>query len=241
MGHLLLSHLCLVCSVLGEFPTEPVTSEAHPYSPQARARRRFLYRRPLRSRDVAVLAQRLQQCSFSFFSCTCCTSGWLCKTLYIINAMCVVSLTRLRPVRERRTRVKHVTGLTGLDEAFRHTLPHPPDTGCLISTRQLITTSQVHCERVHMVKVMEEACRPSPLCRCCAIGDARPRRGFSGEEVEMNGTEVTIPDAKVNDLLMSADPNVAELSLRSTCPSCANATKTCSAPRGVSWDRHFDA
>ncbi|MQL98894.1 hypothetical protein Taro_031611 [Colocasia esculenta] len=56
-------YLRLVCSVLGEFPTEPVTSEAHPYSPQARARRRFLYRRPVRSCDVAVLAQRLQQCS----------------------------------------------------------------------------------------------------------------------------------------------------------------------------------
>ncbi|MQL81660.1 hypothetical protein Taro_014126 [Colocasia esculenta] len=57
------------------FPTEPVTSEAHPYSPQEWARRRFLYRRPVRSRVIAVLAQRLQQCSFSFFSCTCCTSG----------------------------------------------------------------------------------------------------------------------------------------------------------------------
>ncbi|MQL85655.1 hypothetical protein Taro_018176 [Colocasia esculenta] len=33
---------------------------------------------------------------------------------------CVVSLARLRPVRGRQTRVKHVTGLTGLDEAFRH-------------------------------------------------------------------------------------------------------------------------
>ncbi|MQM05740.1 hypothetical protein Taro_038555 [Colocasia esculenta] len=42
------------------FPTEPVTSKAHPYSPQARARRRFLYRRPVRSRDVAavVMADR---------------------------------------------------------------------------------------------------------------------------------------------------------------------------------------
>ncbi|MQM05112.1 hypothetical protein Taro_037917 [Colocasia esculenta] len=34
---------------------------------------------------------------------------------------CVVSLARLRPVRGRQTRVKHITGLTGLDEAFRHT------------------------------------------------------------------------------------------------------------------------
>ncbi|MQL71607.1 hypothetical protein Taro_003929 [Colocasia esculenta] len=33
---------------------------------------------------------------------------------------CVVSLARLRPVRGRQTQVKHVTGLTGLDEAFRH-------------------------------------------------------------------------------------------------------------------------
>ncbi|MQM00153.1 hypothetical protein Taro_032885 [Colocasia esculenta] len=93
-----LAYLCLVCSVLGEFPTEPVTGKAHPYSSQARARRRFLYRRPVRSRDVAVLAQRLQQCSFSFFSCT----------------------LGLQPVRGRWTRVKHVTGLTGLDEAFHH-------------------------------------------------------------------------------------------------------------------------
>ncbi|MQM02106.1 hypothetical protein Taro_034867 [Colocasia esculenta] len=76
----------IIVIVLGEFPTEPVTSEAHPYSPQARARRRFLYRRPVRSRDVA----------------------------------CVVSLARLRPIRGRRTRVKHVTGLTDLDEAFHH-------------------------------------------------------------------------------------------------------------------------
>ncbi|MQM15821.1 hypothetical protein Taro_048773 [Colocasia esculenta] len=42
--------------LLGEFPTEPVTREAHPYSPHARTRRRFLYRRSVRSRDVAVLA-----------------------------------------------------------------------------------------------------------------------------------------------------------------------------------------
>ncbi|MQL94947.1 hypothetical protein Taro_027612 [Colocasia esculenta] len=33
---------------------------------------------------------------------------------------CVVSLARLRPVHGRRTRVKHVPGLTGLDEAFHH-------------------------------------------------------------------------------------------------------------------------
>ncbi|MQL88340.1 hypothetical protein Taro_020905 [Colocasia esculenta] len=43
-----------VCSVLGEFPTEPVTSEAHPYSPHARARRRFLYCRPVQSHGVAL-------------------------------------------------------------------------------------------------------------------------------------------------------------------------------------------
>ncbi|MQL77235.1 hypothetical protein Taro_009640 [Colocasia esculenta] len=77
---------CAVPSSRLAFPTEPVTSEAHPYSPQARARRRFLYRRPVRSRDIA----------------------------------CVVSLARLRPVRERQTRVKHVTGLTGLEEVFCH-------------------------------------------------------------------------------------------------------------------------
>ncbi|MQL90893.1 hypothetical protein Taro_023495 [Colocasia esculenta] len=49
---------------LGEFPTEPVTSEAHPYSPQVRARRRFHYRLSVQGRVVAVLGQHLQQCSF---------------------------------------------------------------------------------------------------------------------------------------------------------------------------------
>ncbi|MQL76282.1 hypothetical protein Taro_008676 [Colocasia esculenta] len=53
----------LVCSVLGEFPTEPVTSEAHPYPPQVRAKRTFLGRRPIRSCVVAVQGQHLQQCS----------------------------------------------------------------------------------------------------------------------------------------------------------------------------------
>ncbi|MQM04296.1 hypothetical protein Taro_037094 [Colocasia esculenta] len=55
----------LVCSVLGEFPTEPVTREAHPYPPQMRARRTFRYRRPVRSRVAAVLEQHLQQCRTS--------------------------------------------------------------------------------------------------------------------------------------------------------------------------------
>ncbi|MQL92647.1 hypothetical protein Taro_025269 [Colocasia esculenta] len=49
---------------LEEFPTEPVTSEAHPYSPQVKARRRFRYHLPVQGRDTAVLGQRLQQCSF---------------------------------------------------------------------------------------------------------------------------------------------------------------------------------
>ncbi|MQM02730.1 hypothetical protein Taro_035503 [Colocasia esculenta] len=40
--------------------------------------------------------------------------------LYQLYLECVVSLARLRPVRGRRTRVRHVTGLTGLDEAFYH-------------------------------------------------------------------------------------------------------------------------
>ncbi|MQM05046.1 hypothetical protein Taro_037851 [Colocasia esculenta] len=50
----------LVCSVLGEFPTELVTGEAHTYPPQVRARRTFRYRRPVRSHVTAVLGQRLQ-------------------------------------------------------------------------------------------------------------------------------------------------------------------------------------
>ncbi|MQM12939.1 hypothetical protein Taro_045861 [Colocasia esculenta] len=51
--------------VLGEFPTEPVTSKAHPYPPQVRARRMFLNLRPVQSRVVAVQGQYLQQCSLS--------------------------------------------------------------------------------------------------------------------------------------------------------------------------------
>ncbi|MQM09143.1 hypothetical protein Taro_042011 [Colocasia esculenta] len=44
----------LVCSVLGEFSTEPVTREAHPYPPQVRARRTFHDCRPVQGRAVAV-------------------------------------------------------------------------------------------------------------------------------------------------------------------------------------------
>ncbi|MQL98739.1 hypothetical protein Taro_031458 [Colocasia esculenta] len=40
---------------LGEFPTEPVTSEAHPYSPQVKVKRKFHYRLPVQGRVVAVL------------------------------------------------------------------------------------------------------------------------------------------------------------------------------------------
>ncbi|MQM16301.1 hypothetical protein Taro_049256 [Colocasia esculenta] len=46
--------------MLGEFPTEPVTSEAHPYPPQERARRTFLYRRPVRSCVVAMTVLAVQ-------------------------------------------------------------------------------------------------------------------------------------------------------------------------------------
>ncbi|MQM15129.1 hypothetical protein Taro_048064 [Colocasia esculenta] len=66
-----LAHVYFTTSVLvdgllelGEFPTEPVTSEAHPYSPQAKAKRRFRYRLPVQGRVAAVLGQHLQQCSF---------------------------------------------------------------------------------------------------------------------------------------------------------------------------------
>ncbi|MQL94416.1 hypothetical protein Taro_027068, partial [Colocasia esculenta] len=34
--------------------------------------------------------------------------------------VCMISLARLRPVRGRRTRIKFVSGLTGLNEAFHH-------------------------------------------------------------------------------------------------------------------------
>ncbi|MQL92159.1 hypothetical protein Taro_024783 [Colocasia esculenta] len=43
---------------LGEFPTEPVTSEAHPYSPQAKVKRKFRYRLPVRDRVEVEMADR---------------------------------------------------------------------------------------------------------------------------------------------------------------------------------------
>ncbi|MQL88445.1 hypothetical protein Taro_021007 [Colocasia esculenta] len=73
---------------LGEFPTEPVTSEAHPYSPQAKVKRKFRYRLPVRGRVATVLDKRPQQCSFF--------------------------------LQLRRTQIKFVNGLTGLNEEFRH-------------------------------------------------------------------------------------------------------------------------
>ncbi|MQL86802.1 hypothetical protein Taro_019332 [Colocasia esculenta] len=45
--------------MLGEFPTEPVTSEAHPYSPQVKARKRFRYHLPVQGRTAAVRARRM--------------------------------------------------------------------------------------------------------------------------------------------------------------------------------------
>ncbi|MQM20755.1 hypothetical protein Taro_053784, partial [Colocasia esculenta] len=78
----------------------PVTSEAHPDSPQAKARRRFRYRLPIQGRAAVVLGQHLQQCSFF-------------PQLYQFTP-------GLRPVRGRRTRIRFIIGLTGLNEAFRH-------------------------------------------------------------------------------------------------------------------------
>ncbi|MQL73883.1 hypothetical protein Taro_006246 [Colocasia esculenta] len=82
-----------------------MTREAHPYPPEVRARRTFRYRRPVRSCDIAVLGQHLQLCSV-----------FLC----VFTDVCMISLARLRPVRGRRTRIKFVSSLTGLNETFRH-------------------------------------------------------------------------------------------------------------------------
>ncbi|MQM12733.1 hypothetical protein Taro_045653 [Colocasia esculenta] len=44
-----------------------------------------------------------------------------CGVVLCVYTDCgLVSLARLQPVRERRTRIKYVIGLTGLAEAFRH-------------------------------------------------------------------------------------------------------------------------
>ncbi|MQL90712.1 hypothetical protein Taro_023314 [Colocasia esculenta] len=40
--------------------------------------------------------------------------------LCVFTDVRMISLARLRPVRGRRTRIKFVSGLTGLNEAFRH-------------------------------------------------------------------------------------------------------------------------
>ncbi|MQM02118.1 hypothetical protein Taro_034880 [Colocasia esculenta] len=95
-----------------EFPTELVTSEAHPYSPQVRARRWFRYLRPVRSRVAAELGQRLQQSS-SFPSVVPVVHWGMPQA-------CVLSFILLQPIRGRRTRFRLVNGLTGLNEAFRH-------------------------------------------------------------------------------------------------------------------------
>ncbi|MQM06229.1 hypothetical protein Taro_039049 [Colocasia esculenta] len=55
---------------------------------------------------------------------------WLCKSCTLYMIWCVplcfhgrmIFLARLRPVRGRRTQIKFVSGLTGLNEAFRHSL-----------------------------------------------------------------------------------------------------------------------
>ncbi|MQM09555.1 hypothetical protein Taro_042430, partial [Colocasia esculenta] len=75
-------------------PQVLLTSEAYPYSPQAKVKRKFRYRLPVRGRVAAVLGQRLQQCSFF--------------------------PQLLQPVRGRRTRTKFIIGLMDLNEAFHH-------------------------------------------------------------------------------------------------------------------------
>ncbi|MQL98458.1 hypothetical protein Taro_031172 [Colocasia esculenta] len=66
--------------VLGEFPTEPVTREAHPYPPQVRARRTSHDRRLAQGRAVAVQGQYLQRCT-SGYAPGSCTSFQFCGNL----------------------------------------------------------------------------------------------------------------------------------------------------------------
>ncbi|MQL87170.1 hypothetical protein Taro_019707 [Colocasia esculenta] len=54
-----LLYLSWFARILGSFPTEPVTCEAHPYSLQVKESRRFLFRLPVRSRIAAVLGRHL--------------------------------------------------------------------------------------------------------------------------------------------------------------------------------------
>ncbi|MQL74582.1 hypothetical protein Taro_006948 [Colocasia esculenta] len=94
---------------LGEFPTEPVTSEAHPYSLQAKVKRKFHYRLLVQGRIVAVLGQRLQQCSFcnsvvSFLSCTSLPRGQLINP----SKSCFMISYKAPP--QTIARIKRVTG-----------------------------------------------------------------------------------------------------------------------------------
>ncbi|MQL69760.1 hypothetical protein Taro_002088 [Colocasia esculenta] len=68
----------------GSFPTEPVTSEAHPYPPQVRARRTFHDRRPVQSRAVAVQGRYLQLYSGSSSSKSL---VWLIEEIGVVEEM----------------------------------------------------------------------------------------------------------------------------------------------------------
>ncbi|MQL84483.1 hypothetical protein Taro_016986, partial [Colocasia esculenta] len=86
------------------FPTEPVSREAHPLLFQVRESRRPHTHRLALSRIVAEGLLHRQSSSFTF-----------------LRTSSLISLARLWPDRGRRTRVRHVIGLTGLINEGRHT------------------------------------------------------------------------------------------------------------------------
>ncbi|MQL72651.1 hypothetical protein Taro_004990 [Colocasia esculenta] len=92
------------------FPTEPVTSEAHPYPHRCGAGDANLMN--LTAGFVDVYSDG----SLNGIR----VDANLCDLQNIVTSEALPYPHRLRPVRGRRTRIKYVIGLTGLVEEFRH-------------------------------------------------------------------------------------------------------------------------
>ncbi|MQL94525.1 hypothetical protein Taro_027179, partial [Colocasia esculenta] len=133
---------------LGEFPTEPVTSEAHPYSlqghPRAGSPPGSLSPLPqlhapvslklptgievwLEDRGTCGVAELCEETPWRGAIPVEARGGFGVNQeiaggefLCVYTDCGLVSLARLRPVRGRQTRIKYVIGLTGLAEAFCH-------------------------------------------------------------------------------------------------------------------------
>ncbi|MQL98517.1 hypothetical protein Taro_031223, partial [Colocasia esculenta] len=139
------------------FPTEPVTREAHPPT-QVRESRRPHTRRLVLSRTVAEGLHH-RQCNLLF----CCTPR--AGSFIFLRTSSLISLARLRPGHGRRARVRHVIGLTGLNNEDRHSfsrgcycyhshLPHPLTPLATAEAASSMPPQQLRTS----------CCRPTPAC-----------------------------------------------------------------------------